>query len=193
VSEDQEERVEELEETVRDLAAQVEALHTARRTLFDEVNDLEDENEELQARLDELEQRTNSALGVAKATRDGRDSSDGGPSKVDQTKWAARNEPVKRALIDSSGADGSGVTVGEVQTMLKPAVTAAYQTVKDAFDDLESEWPAFTAGKNGDGMRVLRVEKDALTEDLVGVVEFDLGRDDLTKRLISRREREGSR
>lgn len=166
----------------------VEATYRA----LDVLDDLREENRELCEELDEVKRNANSALGVAKASDSGA-RSDGAPGKKDLARFAMRNELVKRVLLDDIGATRSHLTVGEVQTMLRPGTDVAYQTVKDAMNDLVSRWDAFSSGENEGGLRVIRVSRDGLNEEVVGAVEVDLGRDDLTKRLISRRGGEGGR
>jgi cell division septum initiation protein DivIVA len=158
------------------------------------IKDLESENEqlreelvELDAKLDEAKQTAASALGVARATDDGA-RADGSPAKVDQARWNARNKLVKEALVGNA----TSITVPEVQRMCEPELDVAYQTVKDAFSALQSRWTAFEMTNNADGSRVLTVTVSALSEDVVAAVEADLERDDLTKRLISRRGGDGS-
>lgn len=139
--------------------------------------------EELEERVDKAEMAAQSAIGVARAegVADG-----GAPPKKEQAKITARNEVVKSALLDRSTSDGGNVTVGDVQTMLRPELEVAYQSVKDAFNELAEQWGAFEVGENESGNRALKATKAGLSEELVGAVEMDLGRDDLTKRLISR-------
>ncbi|MDS0243954.1 MULTISPECIES: hypothetical protein [unclassified Haloferax] len=152
------------------------------------IDELEDENRQMRERLEEVERKASNAMGAAKASDNGA-RADGGPGKKDKARLAARNELVKRCLLDASSSAGGSLTVGEVQTMLRPGTDVAYQTVKDAMNDLASRWQAIYLGENENGTRALKVKRDCLDEDLVGAVEVDLDRDDLTKRLISHRNR----
>lgn len=161
-------------------------LPVAMSEAADYVEGLEDEIEELNAKIESVEQTANSALGVAQSASKGAAPDGGGLSKTAKARNAARNELVKRALLDRSTSSGGSVTVGDVQKMLKPGTDVAYQTVKDAFGDLVETWPAFVEGENQDGNRALKVKTSKLSKDLVGAVEADLDRDDLTKKLISR-------
>lgn len=158
----------------------------------DRVNELEELVADLQIDVQQAQQTATNALGVARATDTGI-RADGSPSKVDVARMTARNELVKRALIDRSSSAGGGITVGEVQQMCRPEHEMAYQTVKDAFGDLVEKWDGMVNGENEAGKRAVMVDTKRLTKELVGVVEEDLGRDDLTKRLISRRGGEGGR
>lgn len=157
---------------------------TAVEQAIDRLDELEAENRRLRQRVEEAERKSSNALGVAKAHDDGV-RADGSPSKVEQARLKARNELVRKTLLGSTGTEGAQVTVAEVQDMCRPELDVKYQTVKDAFAHLTSKWDTFTLGETADGNRSLQCAEDALRHDLVGAVEEDLGRDDLTKRLIS--------
>lgn len=154
-------------------------------TIVDAANDAVqrlEELEQMEERIESAEMAAQSAIGVAKSEG----VADGGtPPKKERAKRVARNEVVRQALTNPN-ADSGGVTVGKVQDMLRPDLNVAYQTVKDAFDDLVEGWPAFEEGENAEGNRELLGQKSEMSQDLVGAVEMDLDRDDLTKRLISR-------
>lgn len=96
-------------------------MEAAQRALH-RFDHLIEENERLREQLAETEQRANQALGVAQSTG----GSNGGTSKVDEARHAARNEVVKRALLDTSASSGGGVTVADVQAMLRPEHDVAY-------------------------------------------------------------------
>lgn len=158
----------------------------------EKIKALEERVADVEVDAQQAQQTATNALGVARATDRGV-RADGSPSKVDIARMTARNELIKRALIDRSSSAGGGITVGEVQQMCRPEHEMAYQTVKDAFGDLVEKWDGMVTGTNEAGNRAVMVDTKRVTKELVGVVEEDLGRDDLTKRLISRRGGEGGR
>lgn len=123
-----------------------------------------------------------SALGVAQA----RDRADGGQTKKETAATKSRNELVRRALLDTSGANGSHVSVSDVKDMCRPELTIYQQTVEDAWDELVSRWSCFYRGSTQDGLKALKIDKNDIGEELVHAVERDLDRDDLSKRLLSR-------
>lgn len=124
-----------------------------------------------------------SALGVAQA----RGRADGGQTKKEAAATKTRNELVRRALVDKSSASGSHVTVGEVKDMCRPELTVYQQTVEDAWDELVSRWKCFKLSTTEDGRKAIEINKNTISEELVGAVEQDLDRDDLSKRLLRRR------
>lgn len=140
---------------------------------FDRIVAIEEtaENAELAAQ---------SALGVAQA----KERSDGGQTKKGAVLTKSRNELVRRALVDTSGATGRHLTVGMVKDMCRPELTVYQQTVEDAWDELVSRWSCFTRSTNEEGNKALKIEKRELSQDLVHAVEDDLDRDDLSKRLL---------
>lgn len=124
-----------------------------------------------------------SALGVAQA----RGRADGGQTKKETAATKTRNELVRRAVLDKSGATGAHVTVADVKRMCRPELTVYQQTVEDAWDDLVARWRCFERSTNEEDVKALKIDKSAMTEELVGAVEQDLDRDDLSKRLLSRK------
>ena len=125
-----------------------------------------------------------SALGVAQA----RGRADGGQTKKETAATKTRNELVRRALLDNSGATGAHVTVADVKRMCRPELTVYQQTVEDAWDELVARWRCFERSTNEEDVKALKIDKRAISEDLVGAVEQDLDRDDLSKRLLRRKE-----
>ncbi|OIB58840.1 hypothetical protein BBD46_06450 [Natrialba sp. SSL1] len=74
--------------------------------------------------------------------------------------------------------------VSDVQKMAQPDMVLAYQSVKDAWIELTSEWACFQeTTKNGD--KAITVKSRDIPKPLARAVEVDLDRDDLYKKLIS--------
>ena len=175
-----------LSDEIEDLRINLNGAFAKISALSDEVERLKKEKKELEDNVEEAHQIAYNALGAAQAVNSKGAAPDGGVSKTARAKNTARNELVKRVLLDSSAAEGASLTVGEVQTMLKPQTEVAYQTVKNGFGQLVEEWRPFRMGENSDGKRALKIDSRELTQELVGAVEVDLERRDLTKRFMSR-------
>lgn len=153
---------------------------------FDEAAPIWTQLDELDDEIAELQQD------VASIAADVRTRTDGGDlSKVERAERHARNELVRRAADLSN--NGTELAVLQASTALeqsKPSQNWHYQTVKDAFENLRSKWEAVYI-KN-EPKRLILLER-GLSRELLLTVEEDLGRDDLTKELISGTERgEGS-
>jgi hypothetical protein len=148
------------------------------RNVFDQLADLEDE-------IQQVEDIAASAAASAKQRR-----ADGGQgqTKVQIAEEIARDTAVKRLVQDSSVAEGSGVTVSEVQERGKPQHEFRYQTVKDAFRNLSQTWHECRVKTDP---RKLVVKRDAVSKELAAAVEDSLGRENLTKRLISEKQQGG--
>jgi len=146
---------------------------------------LYDRTERLDDRLAEVEKDATSALAVTKTRADG-----GDRSKVDVAAELTRDELVRKAVKghDRSESDGEGLLVSDVQRMARPQTDLAYQTVKDAWGNLETNWGAILVGNGEDGNRRAKIKTEAIGRPLLAAVEESLGRDDLTKELISRKE-----
>lgn len=197
MSEDLEERVAELEAENRKLNALVDAnrkkmnrivsLLIGQERDFAEIDvqmveNFWDQLDDVDQRLELAEQDVATALATAETRSDG-----GEPTKKEVALRETRNELVRKAATGSGKSDGVGVTVSDVQQMARPKVELAYQTCKDAWYDLAQRWDAIAVTEGEDGTRRAKLQRDAVTRELVAVVEDDLGRDDLTKRLISRK------
>lgn len=156
-------------------------LFEAAEAAAERVDVLEEDMTDLEADVSDAYQTAGKALTVVNQKVQDDD-------EISKTRLAylnARDELVKRAAIDESAARGQGVTVADVQAMAAPERTLHYQQVKNAFEQLVEEWDCFRVGTNEDGDRRLEVRKDAVQEDLVGLVEESLDRDDLAKRFFS--------
>jgi hypothetical protein len=194
---DLEERVDELEAENRRLNALVDAQRKKMNRIvalligserdfgqFDVqmVENIWDQIDDLDERLDLAEQDVATALATSQARSDG-----GEPTKKEIALRETRNELVRKAATGTGKSDGVGVTASDVQQMGRPKVELAYQTVKDAWHELAQRWDAIVVTNGEDGTRRAKLMRDEVTRELVAVVEDDLGRDDLTKRLISRK------
>lgn len=151
------------------------------KSLGERVATLEDENEHLRERLDETHREAKGAKGVAeaKARADGAMA-----SKKERALQTVRNELVRRAALQQ----GSRITLGEVKDICKPQLSIHNQTVYDAWDELTVRWSCFSVEDTKDGGKSLVVEPSRISDDLIYAVETDLSRDDLSKRLMTRRE-----
>lgn len=163
-------RVDLLFEDVVDLEATTED-HEER------IAQLESENEQLRERVDELEAIAEQAMVVASAGHD-----PDGESKVERAKRLTRNELVRRTAMGGHTRDRP-ITTTKVREMARPETELKWQTVKDAWADLQEEWPCFReTTKNG--TQALTVSKTDIPKALARAVEADLDREDLTKRLV---------
>lgn len=141
------------------------------RNFFDRIADLEDT-------VQDVEQSAKAAIAQNAARADG-----GETTKKEIAQNEARNELVR--LAAKARGNNHQVTVGDVQQQARPQTELAYQTVKDAFYDLQTGWNAFRVDTNEQDQRVLRVDEKEVSRELTVTVEESLGRDDLTKELIS--------
>lgn len=153
----------------------------------DRIAELEAENKRLREEFGEIRTTAEQAMVVASAGHD-----PDSESKVDRARRLTRNELVRRAAMGGPLPDRP-ITVSTIQAMARPEQDLAYQTVKDAWNDLRSEWPCFReTTKNG--TKALTVSNQDISKALSRAVEVDLERDDLTTRLMSdEREEGGSR
>lgn len=159
-------------------ATDVGVMEATYRAL-DTVDTLRAENRELRERVEKTERVADTALQIANKEAE----SDDSITKKRHALLKSRNELVRRAAIDVSESAGSGVSVSDVQDMAKPEVTLYRQTVSDAWNDLVRNWDCFCVGTGDSGTQRLLVEKSDISAELVHVVEHDLGREDLAKRL----------
>lgn len=152
-------------------------------TIFDAVDDALDRFEELEELETQIEENTN--MVASALSRVNEIASDDDLTKKRAALLKSRNELVKRAILDTSATNGYGLTTSDVVTMAKPEIKLYHQTIIDAWDELESSWLCFEQGQNADGNKRLRIDSGAIPEDLARIVEQDLDRDDLAKRLLS--------
>jgi hypothetical protein len=156
------------------------------------VADLEEENERLREKLADVETDATMALDASGAV-DGGVRADGGPTKKEVAGWKSRNELIREAAgrpdltNPATGAvvqnNAASVTVGKVQDMARPEHELEWQTVADAWSMLARNWSCFETANPDDGRKQLRLVEDP-PESLVRMVEADLDRDDLVKRLV---------
>lgn len=158
-------------EDVVDLETRTED-HEAR------IADLEAENEQLRADLEAATAVAEQAMVIASKGHD-----PDSLSKVEQAKRLTRNELLLRTANQMAQSERP-LTVAEVQRMGRPDVDLAYQSVKDAWNQLTTEYACFRETTK-DGDWALTVDRAKLTKSLTRLAEADLGRADLTKRLIS--------
>jgi hypothetical protein len=152
----------------------------------DRIDELERKLEAVEDTAVQADQKASTAMGAAKATDDGV-RADGAPAKVDAARFAARDYLVKNALTSRT----QSVTLSKITELVEPEHDIAYQTAKDAADDLAHRWRGIGKRPNEAGNKALHAVPAEFEKDLVAVVEESLGRDDLTKELISRREEVG--
>lgn len=128
--------------------------------------------------VDDLEASMASIAADVKTRADG-----GEQSKVQRAERHARNELVRRAAVTSTdGVELAHLPATDVLEQQKPDQNMKYQTVKDAFENLRQRWGAIYI--KDDPKRLVLVES-GLSRELVLSAEEDLGRDGLTKELIS--------
>jgi hypothetical protein len=192
------ERVAELERENNALSARLDAMARKQAELIDlvigdepmltedDIQAMEPVREQLQqldGRVEDAAQTASAAMANGKTAR-----SDGGETtKKDVAIRESRDELVRQVAYE--GASAPTITVAEVEEQAKPQTELAYQTVEDAwtgFDDsLENVWDAFkVVDGSGDTKRLL-LASDDISRELAHTVEQSLGRDGLTKRLIS--------
>lgn len=190
------ERVAELERKNNALSARLDAMARKQAELIDlvigdepvltepKIESMEPVRAQLQqltARLDEAEQDASTALAnTAEARSDG-----GNPTKKEVAIQLSRDELVRQAAFQNASAPT--VTVPEIIDKAQPQTNLQYQTVKDAWegydDSLQTVWDAFKVVE-GEEKRLL-LATDDVSRELAHKVEHSLGRDGLTKRLIS--------
>lgn len=140
------------------------------RNYFDRLGDIESE-------MSELQRDTRVAVASTRARVDG-----GNPSKKDIAKTTMRNKLVTNAATKSGRKHKLQLSqVDEIVTK----VNLNYQTVKDAAKDLAAERDGFDRRKDESGNWIIALDTEHLSNEIVYLVEEDLERDDLTKRLIS--------
>lgn len=148
------------------------------------IDQLEQRVARVENQLDKIERDAATAKTMAETGAKQGD----GTTKKRTAELISRNELIRRLANQS----GSSVRVGKVEEMAKPETVLYNQTVYDAWDALESKWPAFRVGQSEDGDHVLKVEREDLTAELVRTVEDALERDDLCKRLLTDAQRGGA-
>jgi regulator of replication initiation timing len=168
--------VDRLDENVNGLFAQLAQLK-------ERVAELEEDLEEERKKRREAERKAKTALGAARSIDDGARTDGATPSKKKRAEHLSRNEIVRQAL--TTGGRGGSVTARKVKDMAKPQVQLYHKSISDAWDALESRWDELRVQDPEDKDKRLVVDVDDLTEELVGIVEEDLGRDDLTNRVHS--------
>jgi hypothetical protein len=176
---------EDLDERLNDLEGQVRALHNAREYLLEQVEELEEENEELREELEAVRSTAETAFGVAGETSDGA-RADGGPSDQKRAEWLSRNEVVRRA-IDSNRKGGS-VTAADVRSMARPETELYHKQVTRSWNKLSRKWPELVYDRREEKDDRLVVDVDDLSPELVRLVERDLDRDDLVEKLEESRQ-----
>jgi hypothetical protein len=197
------ERVAELERENNALSARLDAMARKQAELIDlvigdepeltepQIESMEPVRAQLQqltARLDEAEQDASTALAnTAEARSDG-----GNRTKKEVAIQLSRDELVRQAAVQNASAPT--VTVPEIIDKAQPQMNLQYQTVKDAWegydDSLQTVWDAFNVVE-GEEKRLL-LATDDVSRELAHKVEHSLGRDGLTKRLISDQTEGGS-
>lgn len=138
--------------------------------IFDRVNEIEQE-------MDEMSRTARAAVAASDARADG-----SGPTKKELAMKEGRNKLVTNAA--TSTAKKQKIKFARIQDNVDKT-DVRYQTVKDAANELVAKWDAIEKTKDESGEWVLTLQENEISKELVYVVENDLGRDDLTKRLIS--------
>lgn len=152
---------------------------------------LEEENERLREKLMGVETDVSMALDASGAVDSGA-RADGGPTKKEIAGWKSRNELIVQAaerpdLRTNGGGSvqnkAASVDVGKVQEMARPEHDLKWQTVVDAWDSIARNWECFEVETPDGGRKQLRLVADP-PESLVRMVEADVDRSDLVKRLV---------
>jgi hypothetical protein len=169
---------------------EVERIDTNLNALFRKVSDLADRVETLEEELDEerrkrkaAEDIAETALGIANELDNGA-RGDGGPSKVDRARLATRNELVCQAARTNGKAS---VTTSKVRAMCRPEDDLKWQTVIDAWRNLDEQWSAFELEERDEKEHRMKFDANQVDTAVVRAVERDLGEDGLTKRLVGGR------
>jgi len=174
-----------LQSTVEDLELRVEALGNGLETANDEreailkrLDDIEAENQRLR---DDLADATATAQGAYKAANAGRH---GDKSKCQLARDLTRNVLVQRAAGNSAAQDRK-VTIAKVQELAEDGhgVDLKWQTVRDAWDSLQEDWPQFYETAK-DGSQALSVRPSNVTPALAKAVQADLEGDGLAKSFV---------
>jgi hypothetical protein len=152
------------------------------------IRELESKLENVEETAIEANKTANTALGTAGMADDGV-RADGSPSKVEIVRHTARDHLVKNGLKNGE----TSLPLTKLMEMCEPQHDVAYQTAKDAAKTLATRWDGLALGTNEAGNKALMAAPGKYQKKLVGVVEESLGRDGLTKELISRRGKEGGR
>lgn len=173
------------------LDEEVNRIDTNLDAVFNKLNDLADRVETLEADLEEerrkrkaAEDLAETALGIANELDTGA-RGDGGPSKVDQARFATRNELVRQA---SKRGGKAAITTSKAKDLCRPELDPAWQTVMDAWTKLTEQWSAFSLERREDKDHRLKFDVAHVDESLVRAVERDLGEDGLTKLLVGGRD-----
>ncbi|PSQ51597.1 hypothetical protein BRD20_10080 [Halobacteriales archaeon SW_8_65_20] len=146
------------------------------------IDELESKIEAVEETAVDANKTAETALGTAGMTDTGI-RADGNPSKVEIVRQTARDHLVKNGLKHNE----QSLTLTKLMDMCEPEHDVAYQTAKDAAKTLATRWEGLALGENVSGTKSLKADPSEYEKSLVGVVEESLGRDDLTKELISRR------
>ena len=173
------------------LDEEVDRIDRNLNALFNKVSDLADRVETLEADLDEerrkrkaAEDIAETALGIANELDTGA-RGDGGPSKVDQARFATRNELVRQASKRNGKA---AITTSKAKDLCRPELDPAWQTVMDAWTKLAEQWSAFEIERREEKDHRMKFDVTHVDEALVRAVERDLGEDGLTKLLVGGRD-----
>jgi TolA-binding protein len=154
-------------------------------TLNEALQGLEDRIESLEKDAEEAKTEAEISRATSRAIDDGT-RADGSPTKKDRALWLSRDECVRRALVDGGSVNTGGmVTTTDVKDMAKPQTKLYHQTIADAWDELMMRHDEFDVVDPEDKPKRLQVDVENLTTEVVNLVEDSLGRDGLTKRLLS--------
>lgn len=169
----------------------LEAFRAKIQRLEEQIDHLEDVVEQREERIQELEGDAELALSIAARTEDAK-RPDGGPTKKTKAMRLSRDEVIRRTAegISAGPVNPHGekaneigsVTVSDVQNMALPETDLKWKTVaEDAWRELVEEWPCFEID---DDPKQLKVDPEAISRDLLQVVERSLDRDDLANRVV---------
>lgn len=106
-------------------------------------------------------------------------------TKIEVAKRLARNELVRR-VATGMGASQRPISRGKLREIARPDHSLYHQTVRDAFEQLETEYEAFYQ-KRHNGEQALSIDPDVLREvepELVMRAALDTGRDDLVENIL---------
>lgn len=166
---------------------------TEETSLVEATNNAIGRIEELEQRLDDIDEKSDTALGVARAIDTGT-RGDGGPSKIERARMLSRNEVIRQTATQAkvfNDTEGKriehrigSVSNSDVQDMAKPQAELKWQTIDDAWRDLAQKWSCFTINDEMETKTLTLTNVDDIPRELVRVVERDLDRDDLAKRLV---------
>jgi hypothetical protein len=154
-------------------------------SIFEAVKRAEQRVADLEQEVQEARRDAEISRATSKAIDDGT-RADGAPTKKDRALWLSRDECVRRALVDGGSVNTGGmVTTTDVKDMAKPQTKLYHQTIADAWDELMMRHDEFDVVDPEDKPKRLQVDVENLTTEVVNLVEDSLGRDGLTKRLLS--------